>query len=153
MISQVTPKRDRVSARALSVQRRSTPSWKLQPKFALRTQCGRDAALQSGARGTSRENARITYVMDQVLPGDDLIEAGLRDLRAQRETTYALIVAIGAPRLRRLGLDIPDQLPANPEHRLYDLLASDEPDSAHTRYNALIRRLVSFERAAECVRK
>jgi len=88
--------------------------------------------------------------MDAALPGHDLIEGGLRDLEQQRETVAALIVAIGAPRLRRLGLKIPDQLPTNPEHRLYDLLARDDSDSAHSRYNALIRRLVSFERAAEC---
>ena len=34
---------------------------------------------------------------------------------------------------------------------LYELLAQEDPDSAHSRYNALIRKLVSFERAAECV--
>ena len=90
--------------------------------------------------------------MDAALPGHDLIEEGLRDLGEQRETVAALIVAIGAPRLRRLGLRLPDQLPANPEHRLYNLLAKDNSDSAHSRYNALIRRLVSFERAAECAR-
>ena len=89
--------------------------------------------------------------MDAVLPGEDLIEAGLSDLRAGRETVAALLVAIGSPRLRRLGLELPDQLPQNPEHRLYDLLAQDDPDSAHSRYNAFIRRLVSYERAAECV--
>ncbi len=89
--------------------------------------------------------------MDAVLPGEDLIEAGLKDLRASRETVEALLVAIGSPRLRRLGLELPDQLPKNPEHRLYDLLAQDDPDSAHSRYNAFIRRLVSYERAAECV--
>jgi hypothetical protein len=40
----------------------------------------------------------------------------------------------------------------NAEHRLYRLLTQDDPDSAHARYNALIRRLVSFKRAAECAR-
>jgi hypothetical protein len=30
------------------------------------------------------------------------------------------------------------------------LLAETDSDSAHSRYNALIRRLVSFENAAEC---
>jgi hypothetical protein len=40
----------------------------------------------------------------------------------------------------------------NPEHRLYLRLAADDSDSAHSRYNALIRRLVSFERALACVR-
>jgi hypothetical protein len=88
--------------------------------------------------------------MNSALPGEDLIEAGVRDLREQRETVAALLVAIGAPRLRRLDVDLPDVLPEDPERRLYELLAKDEPDSAHSRYNALIRRLVSYERAAEC---
>ena len=89
--------------------------------------------------------------MDPVLPGEDLIEAGVRDLREERETVASLLVAIGAPRLRRLQIQLPDVLPEDPEHRLYELLARDEPDSAHSRYNALIRKLVSYERAAECV--
>ena len=89
--------------------------------------------------------------MEPALPGEELIEVGLRDLREQRETVEALLVAIGAPRLRRLGVQLPDTLPGNPEHRLYELLANDDSDSAHSRYNALIRRLVSYERAAECV--
>ena len=85
------------------------------------------------------------------LPGADLIEAGLRDLSTGRQTAEALLVAIGAPRLRRIGLALPENLPRDPEHRLYELLAKDNPDSAHSRYNALVRRLVSYERAAECV--
>jgi hypothetical protein len=89
--------------------------------------------------------------MDYALPGADFIEAGLADLQAGHETVAALLVAIGAPRLRRIGLQLPDNLPQDPEHRLYNLLAQDDSDSAHSRYNALIRRLVSYERAAECV--
>ena len=89
--------------------------------------------------------------MNDGLPGADLIEAGLQDLRAGRETVEALLVAIGASRLRSIGLDLPDNLPNNPEHRLYQLLAQDDSDSAHSRYNAFVRRLVSYERAAECV--
>ena len=87
--------------------------------------------------------------MDAVLPGEDLIEAGVQDLRDGRETIAALLVAIGSPRLRRIGIELPANLPKNPEHRLYDLLAEDDSDAAHSRYNALIRRLVSYERAAE----
>jgi hypothetical protein len=87
------------------------------------------------------------------LPGNDLIEMGVEDLRHQRQTIPALLVAIGAPKLRSLGLEVPKDLPSNPEHRLYDLLSDSEPDSAHSKYNALIRRLVSFERAMACVRK
>ena len=87
------------------------------------------------------------------LPGNDLIETGVEDLLHQRQTIPALLVAIGAPKLRSLGLEVPENLPPNPEHRLYDLLSDSEPDSAHSKYNALIRRLVSFERAMACVRK
>jgi hypothetical protein len=82
------------------------------------------------------------------LPGSDLVAAGLDDLRAGRESVAALLVALGAPRLARLGLDVPPG-PRDPERRLYDLLAAEDSDSAHSRYNALVRRLVSFERAAE----
>ncbi|HJZ79216.1 MAG TPA: hypothetical protein VKD91_02690 [Pyrinomonadaceae bacterium] len=89
--------------------------------------------------------------MNGALPGADLVEAGLQDLRAGRETIAALLVAIGAPRLRTLGLELPENLPDHPEHRLYDLLAQDDSDSAHSRYNAYVRRLVSYARAAECV--
>lgn len=89
--------------------------------------------------------------MDEALPGADLIEAGLKDLDEGRETVPALLVAIGGPRLRQLGLKLPDNLPDKPEHRLYNLLAQDDSDSAHSRYNAFVRRLVSYERAAECV--
>jgi hypothetical protein len=83
------------------------------------------------------------------LPGADLIEAGLADLRAGVESVPALLVAIGAPRLAALGLAIPPT-PQEPEHRLYALLARNDPDAAHSRYNALVRRLVSFERALAC---
>jgi hypothetical protein len=89
--------------------------------------------------------------MFAALPGQELIEAGLDDLHHGRETVEALIVAIGAPRLRRLGHALPEDLPPAPEHRLYARLAETDEDSAHSRYNALIRRLVSYERAAECV--
>jgi hypothetical protein len=85
-------------------------------------------------------------------PGGDVVCQGLKDLAAGKESEAALLVLIGAPRLRRLGLEIPDEDNTDmPEHRLYQLLARSDPDSAHSRYNALIRRLVSFERALECV--
>ena len=83
------------------------------------------------------------------LPGAELITRGLSDLSAGRETVEALVVAIGAPRLRRLGFEVPSV--ALPEHRLYEYLARTDPDTAHSRYNALLRKLTSFERAAECV--
>jgi len=87
------------------------------------------------------------------LPANDLVSAGILDLQNERETIPALLVAIGAPKLRSLGLPLPSRLPANPEHRLYDLLSVTGSDTAHSRYNALIRKLVSFQRAMECVKR
>lgn len=92
--------------------------------------------------------------ISDALPGADLIREGLRDLERGVESVPALLVLVGAPRLRELGIAVPrDASDAPAEHRLYDLLATDDSDTAHSRYNALIRRLVSFERAAECVRE
>lgn len=85
------------------------------------------------------------------LPGGELVEAGLADLAAGTESEAALVVAIGRPRLQALGFDVPETFD-QPEMRLYLLLAATGTDSAHGRYNALVRRLVSFERAAACAR-
>ena len=85
------------------------------------------------------------------MPGQELIERGLRDLARREQTVAAFLVSIGAPRLRQLGYLIPDPL-AKPEVGLYALLAEDDPNAAHGRYKALVRRLVSFERAAACAR-
>jgi hypothetical protein len=83
-------------------------------------------------------------------PGEEIIEKGILDLKAQRETVESLLVSIGAPRLRRAGIDVPLTTFPLPEHRLYDLLFNNDPETAYSRYNSFIRRLVSFERAAEC---
>ena len=87
------------------------------------------------------------------MPANELINTGMLDLQNKRETIPALLVAIGAPKLRSLGLTLPTTLPPDPEHRLYDLLSLSGSDTAHSRYNALIRKLVSFQRAMECVKK
>jgi hypothetical protein len=87
----------------------------------------------------------------EALPAGSLVRDGLNDLRNDVVSVERLLVLIGAPRLRGLGFHIP-RYAGNPEHELYDLLARTDERSAHTRYNAFIRTLVSFERAAECVR-
>lgn len=84
-----------------------------------------------------------------MLPGGDLVRKGLSDLAAGRESAEALLVAIGADRIRAAGIEVPQVAIAEPEHRLYALLEEEDPSSAHAAYNALVRRLVSFERALE----
>lgn len=88
--------------------------------------------------------------MNQVpseFPGAELMQAGLDDLAAGRESEASLLVSMAAPRLRALGFDVPAGA-VDPSHRLYELLAGRE-DGAHSRYNALVGRAVSFARAAE----
>lgn len=87
-----------------------------------------------------------------LLPGEDLIAEGLSDLASGAETAASLLVSIGAPRLRRLGVTVPPRTFPHPEHRLYALLARGGPSTAHSRYNAYLRRLVSYERALACAR-
>lgn len=83
-------------------------------------------------------------------PGENIVNQGLADLANELETVPALLVLVGAPRLRRLGFPVPETDIASPEHRLYEVLKAENPEAAHSRYNSLIRLLVSFERAAEC---
>jgi hypothetical protein len=85
----------------------------------------------------------------ETLPGGDLVRRGVADLATGDDSAAALLVSIGAPRLRSLGLELPTTIDS-PEHKLYELIAREKGDAAHSTYNALIRRLVSFERAAAC---
>ncbi len=87
------------------------------------------------------------------LPEAETITAGLEDLRrGVKDTVGALLVAIAAPRLRSLGLDVPpdDRLPDEPELRLYRHLCRISTDGgAYVQYKAMLSRLVSFEEALE----
>jgi len=87
---------------------------------------------------------------ESLLPGAELVEEGLADLAAGRLTDSSLLVAIASPRLRRLGVDVPDCAFSQPyEHQLYARLNERLGTAAHSYYNGLIRRIVSYERALE----
>lgn len=101
-------------------------------------------------RGIVSANCYDRRVAEGQLPGWDLVASGIADLERGVESIPSLLVSIGYPRLRRLGVEVPPPI-EYPEGRLYELLRAVDSDSAHSRYNAWIRRLVSFERAAECV--
>lgn len=90
--------------------------------------------------------------VSNALPGADLIREGLQDLAAGVESIPSLLVLVGGPRLRDLGFDVPVDTPWFPEDRLYERLAAIHGDAAHSQYNSLIRKLVSFERAVGCAK-
>lgn len=108
-------------------------------------------ATQSGEVASAASPRLRTHEQLGALPGYEWIRDGVADLRGGRVTVASLLVSMAADRLRLVGLDVPPAL-EQPERRLYDLLHAEDQDSAHGRYNALARRLVSFCQAAECAR-
>ncbi len=93
-------------------------------------------------------------IADEVsnLPGEALVRDGLSDLAAGRRTAAACLVEIGRTRLTRAGIAVPDS-PGGGEFelQLYALLRREGGD-AYSRYNALLRELVSFENATDARR-
>ena len=85
------------------------------------------------------------------LPGAALVNAGIEALDRGELTVEALLVVVGRRRLQAAGLAVPEAPPIrqSPEMALYEALGARHPRDAHARYNGLIRRLVSFERALE----
>ena len=82
-------------------------------------------------------------------PGAELVGQGLHDLDHGAETVESLLVSLSAPRLRTLGFVVRQPF-ADAELRLYQMLSAQYGAGAHARYNALVRRMVSFQRAGAC---
>jgi hypothetical protein len=104
-----------------------------------------------GGRVKARSKGAYYWGMKDVpveFPGSELVSAGLVDLAEGRESEASLLVSMAAPRLRALGFAVPVSRQERPSHRLYELLA-ERDGGAHSRYNALVARIVSFARAAE----
>jgi hypothetical protein len=84
------------------------------------------------------------------LPGEQLVKRGLQDLVAGRVTPAACVVAVAGRRLENAGL-LPAGVAArisDPELTLYRMLREEGGD-AFSRYNALLRELVSFNQALD----
>ena len=110
--------------------------------FSARPYAGVRSAVSAAGVYTRR-------VSLETLPGGDLVQEGLADLargaRPSRAPGLDRRAAPAPPGSAGAGAAI-----SSPEHRLYERLAETDSDSAHSRYNALVRPLVSFENAAEC---
>ena len=87
------------------------------------------------------------------LPGAEIVLPGLADLQAGRISVNALAVQAAASRLRGLGLEAEETKGEEPAaHRLYRQIQQELGDGAHSRYNAILRRVASFAQAAERAR-
>src|SRR3989304_1110854 len=110
---------------------------------------------QFGLRAGRTDPLTPAHPAHPELPGQDLVAAGIADLARGGEAVAALPPSLRAPPLRAprgppprgpprvgpRGAPLP-RAPPNAEHRLSELPRRDDPDAAHSRYNALVRRLV-----------
>ena len=81
---------------------------------------------------------------ENALPGYEIVEPGLNDLENNIESVNALLLLCAGSRLRQLGIAVPYSDISDPSIRLYLKLSTLYGDGAHSKYNALRRRLLSF---------
>ena len=87
---------------------------------------------------------------EALLPGEDLVRQGLTDLGKGILSESSLLILVAGPRLRGLGVEVPEWSLNEPyEHALYSLLEERLGTGAHSYYNSLIRRIVSYAHALE----
>src|SRR3954454_9546969 len=68
---------------------------------------GRNPVLVGAAEAcTTARGGYGSRVDAGLLPGEELVEQGLRDLAVGTESPEALLVSIGAPRLAALGIEV-----------------------------------------------
>lgn len=82
-------------------------------------------------------------------PGYELIEQGLSDISEGKSTVYSALLFSAKTRLESLGIALNGVSPADPSMELYHFLDLEYGDGAHSKFNALNRRLVSFIRSVE----
>jgi hypothetical protein len=83
------------------------------------------------------------------LPGWELVSRGLEDQAAGLVTIESLLIASASTRVERLGLPV-SHSSGSVDWRLYQLIEDEIGEAgAHSRYNALRRRLLSFLRSAD----
>ena len=75
----------------------------------------------------------MTKVPEKNLPGADLVVSGIEALQRGEMTVEALLVAVGAKRLRAAGLQVSQAaLPDQPELALYTALVPCIPETPGT---------------------
>jgi len=87
---------------------------------------------------------------DALLPGNELVSQGLADLARGEISESSLLLLVAGPRLRRLGIEIPEHPLLKPyEHALYSRIEERLGSGAHSYYNSLLRRIDSYAHALE----
>ncbi len=82
-------------------------------------------------------------------PGHEFIEQGLLDISQAKSTIYSALLFSAKSRLENLGIVLNGVSPIDPSMELYQSLYLQYGDAAHSKFNALNRRLISFMRSVE----
>jgi hypothetical protein len=113
-----------------------------------------------GRRATARRAASLRWIRKRFgassfaalgLPGGEIVDTAITDLADGTISAESLVVSLAAPRLRREGVPI-TAVQADPENRLYELLARAHGDLAHARYSACLQQIASFADACRLAR-
>ncbi len=87
------------------------------------------------------------------LPGADILEAGLADLRANRCSPQALAICAMKSRLRNCGVDVPESNSVgDAEVLMYRELRRIGERNPHAAMNGILRRLDAYASNAEARR-
>lgn len=116
-----------------------------------------EARSAIACRAAIRRWLRVRFGADSFqalgLPGGEIVDAGLADLAAGRETVASLLVSEAAPRLRREGVPVPRRLLPDARERLYRELERRSAGLAHARFTAHLRQVASFADACAALRR
>lgn len=83
------------------------------------------------------------------LSTEEFVKQGLTDLAKGILSESALLLLVAGPRLRELGIQVPERSLDEPNIALYSLIEERLGSGAHQYYNSLIRRIVNYARALE----
>jgi hypothetical protein len=108
--------------------------------------------ISSRSRGEGRSERALESAARARLPGMELVRRGLADVAAGRESVEGMLVRSATAKLAAVGINVPGGRLDDATSRLYALVVEQVGEGrAHSRYNALRRRLSSFVRASERV--
>jgi hypothetical protein len=109
-------------------------------------------ARRAAIRRWTRERFGATSFASLRLPGGAMIDQGLDDLAANRETAESLAISLASSRLRREGVPLPAACFPDAEWRLYRLEEAVNEELGHARYLARLRQVSSFADACRNAR-
>lgn len=98
----------------------------------------------------SNANSNLPHTINPNLPGSEIVVKGMSDLGRNLVTIESLALLICRPEMLRIGIYFPDMssISRPRELELYTLIENESGRDSHTRYNAILRRLVSFIRCS-----